>query len=429
MIIFWILAAGFTGIAVLFAVVPLLSKPKDSVGLDQDQLNLRIFQQQLQELDGDLASGNLDRPQYKAARRDLERELLYDLDHEDTQAASQGIAPVLALFLALALPAFAFGLYSYLGNPQIISSLTSEAAQPPAVSHAGQGADGQSLPPLDELVQRLAKKMEEHPDNPEGWLMLGRSYFALNQPKKALKALERAYALDANNPAVLLAYAQALAANAGGDLSGRPAKLIDRVLAMEPNHQTARWLKGLVAYQAGNFQAAVDLWEGLLAELQPNQDTRELETMIAEARQKAGLPPAEPKTRTTEPASTAQAAPQKADQKVQLQVRVTLDESLWKQADVNDNLFIYAKAASGPPMPLAVKRLKVGDLPATVILDDSLALMPALRLSQFPQVMVGARIAKSGQATPQSGDLEGEVGPLTVPRSEPVELVIDRVRP
>ncbi len=425
MTIFWILAAGFTGIAVLFAVVPLLSKPKDSAGLDQDQLNLRIFQQQLRELDEDLAAGNLDRTQYKAARRDLERELLYDLDHpEEARAASRGIAPVLALSLALALPAFAFGLYSYLGDPQIIPRLATATQDVP--DHSGAGITGRPLPSLEELVQRLAERMEQHPDNLEGWLMLGRSYFALNQPKKALAALERAYALDAHHPAVLLAYAQALAANAGGDFSGRPETLLDQVLAREPNNQTARWLKGVAAYQAGDFPEAVKRWETLRAELQANhQDTGELETMIAAARRKAGLSP-ESETRA-DPVSKPSASG--TDDRVQLEVRVSLDEALWKQADVNDRLFIYAKAASGPPMPLAVKQLKVGDLPATVVLDDSLALMPALRLSQFSQVILGARIAKSGQATPQPGDLEGEVGPLAVPRSEPVELVIDRVRP
>ena len=80
-------------------------------------------------------------------------------------------------------------------------------------------------------------------------------------------------------------------------------------------------------------------------------------------------------------------------------------------------------------MPLAVKRLRVADLPITVTLDDSLAMTPEMRLSSFPQVMVGARISASGQATPQSGDLEGEKGPLNPAETASLQLVIDRVRP
>ena len=112
-----------------------------------------------------------------------------------------------------------------------------------------------------------------------------------------------------------------------------------------------------------------------------------------------------------------------------LQVEVSLAEPLWREADVNHSLFIYAKAASGPPMPLAVKRLKVADLPVTVTLDDSLAMTPEMRLSNFPQVIVGARISASGQASPQRGDLEGETGPLAPADQPAVKVLIDRARP
>ena len=96
---------------------------------------------------------------------------------------------------------------------------------------------------------------------------------------------------------------------------------------------------------------------------------------------------------------------------------------------MNHTLFVYAKAASGPPMPLAVQRLRAGDLPVTVKLDDSMAMTPAMRLSSFPEVTVGARISSSGQAMPQSGDMEGETGPVKRGASDPVQVLIDRVRP
>lgn len=110
-------------------------------------------------------------------------------------------------------------------------------------------------------------------------------------------------------------------------------------------------------------------------------------------------------------------------------MEVSLAEPLWPNADVNDSIFIYAKAISGPPMPLAAHRARARDLPLTITLDDSMAMVPAMKLSGFPEVTVGARLSKSGQAMPQRGDLEGEVTPVQPGQADIVKIVIDRVRP
>lgn len=451
MTIFWIFTAGLAGLAILFVITPLLSRRESGSDVSQDQLNLEVFRQQLQELKADQVAGKLDRVQYKDSCRDLERELLYDVDG----ASATGDQPrttgsvVTALILALAVPAFAFGLYRTIGNPNIIPRLEMAATGqtvPPA-KHPG-AADGQRTPSLDVLVQRLAAKMEENPENLEGWLMLGRTYFAVKQPGKALEALEKANELAPENPDVMLAYAEAIAANGDGKLAGRPAELIAKALEIDPDNVTGRWLIGLVSYQSGDFPGSVEHWESILSNLDPSaQDTSELREFIADARKRAGMPPAMPAAAsekqpavpvsspgstetetasTTPPSATESGA---ADVGLKVMVNVSLAEPLWKQADVNHTLFVYAKAVSGPPMPLAVKRLRTGDLPVTVTLDDSMAMMPAMRLSAFPEVTIGARISASGQATPSSGDLEGEVGPVRPGQSGPVDVVIDRVRP
>ncbi len=444
---FWILLSGLIGLALLFVITPLLSR-RETVpdqDQDQDQLNLQVFRQQLQELDADLLADNLDQTQYKAARRDLERELLYDVDEDSSSAdATKHGGRLMASLLAIALPASAIALYLDIGNRAIIPRLEAVAAGQPATPAGGHPArDGGGMPPLDLLVQRLAEKMEQNPDNLEGWLMLGRTYLAVSQPEKALKALEQAYGLAPENADVIIAYAQAAASNADGKLAGRPAELIGTALEIDPTNATARWLNGLLAYQQGDFAAAVARWQAVLAELEPSGDeAAELREFISDARQRGGLEPLEPETDTVaaieesaappagvEPSATQTTATTGAVTGPSIEVNVALDESLWSKADVKSTLFVYAKAVTGPPMPLAVKRLSVGALPVTVTLDDSMAMMPTMRLSNFPEVTVGARISKSGQAMPESGDLEGEISPVKIGAAGALNLIIDRVRP
>ncbi len=435
MTIFWILVAGLAALALLFVVPPLLTRHEAERAPDQDQLNLALFRQQLQELDADLEAGNLDRGQYQAARRDLERELLHDVAGQGAGPAGPGQrAPLTALFLALALPAFATWLYVAIGDSAIIPRLEVAATNRANPASAGHGAaGGADAASLEVLVERLAAKMEQNPDQLEGWLMLGRTYVALEQPAKGAAALQRALALAPQDPEIMVSLAQALAAAAGGQLAGRPVELITSALAVAPDHATGLWLQGLAAYQAKEFPQAVEHWERLAQGLDPNgEDAAQLRQFIADAREEGGLPPGDAPTAAPASPMTGQTAATGQDTLAagpSLQVEVSLAEPLWREADINHSLFVYAKAASGPPMPLAVKRLKVADLPLTVTLDDSLAMTPEMKLSNFPQVIVGARISPSGQASPQSGDLEGETGPLTPAGQANVKVLIERVRP
>jgi len=442
MIIFWILAAGLTGLAVLFIVWPLLRVPTADTALSQGQLNLEVFRRRRDELDGDLAAGVLVREQYDAARKDLERELLYDLGG-DADAAPGGVAasrrtgdgraPILALILGVALPVAAVLAYLQLGDQGVIPRIEA------AVAETGEAApaDPQAAQSLEVLAQGLAERMQKTPDNLDGWLMLGRTYFAIGQPAKGLEALERAYQLAPEQAGVLAAYAEALGANAGNRLSGRPAELIRTALRLEPANPNVRWLAGMLDYQEGRFSAAVQTWQGLLSELDPaGQEAQQLGEMIAEAQGQAGTPSAAAEAPAPHagaaapaPADARQAEIAAGDTGARIQVSVTLAPALAAQAAPDDMVFVFARAPAGPPMPLAVQRLKVADLPATLSLDDSMAVIPTLRLSGYPEVLVGARISKSGQATPAAGDLEGQTGPVKASGGAAAAVAIDRVRP
>ena len=504
MTIFWILAAGLAGLAVLFAVAPLLQtssaqgsgrqQDADDTDADQARLNLELFKQQLVELDADLSSGKLDQTVYEAARRDLERELLHDLGGDDPLTVAAGVSAehrryrlpgprVTALALLIAVPLLAWVLYGLIGNQAIIPQIERFAATGGAGATA-QGGGQAELPPIGELITRLEQRLEQQPNDAEGWMMLGRTYFATGNVEGAQQALARAYELTPTDPMIVLAYAESIASNNDNQLEGRPAELISEALELEPNNATARWLAAMVAFQRGQFQSAATTWRNLLEQVDPeSEDATELRTLISEAEQRAGLP----QDATQIAASQSQAAPEQAvaaatateplngDSGPQsalaaasapapvgeedaaegrtagsdaesdviaedrpeaaeaalpgVHVQVALAPELGGRLPASTPVFIYAKAASGPPMPLAVQRATLGDLPLQVQLDDSMAMMPAMQLSNFPQVIVGARVSPSGQAMPRPGDLQGEAGPVASDAAAPISVEIDRVLP
>ncbi len=252
MTIFWILAAGLAGLAVLFVVAPLLqasfaqgsSSPSDGVDGEADQArhNLALFKQQIAELDADLESGKLDQTLYESARRDLERQLLHDLGDSDPLTAVAGVSAgqrryrlpgprLTALALLIAVPLAAWALYGLIGNQAIIPQLERLAATGGnGAQHGGAGAE---LPPIEELIARLEQRLEQQPNDAEGWMMLGRTYFATGNRQGAEDALARAYDLTPNDPMIVLAYAESIATNNDNQLEGRPAELISEALELE----------------------------------------------------------------------------------------------------------------------------------------------------------------------------------------------------
>ncbi|WP_296805328.1 c-type cytochrome biogenesis protein CcmI [Thiocapsa sp.] len=443
MIIFWILTAGLMGLALFFVALPLLQPEKATEAPEQDELNLTVFKQRLQELDADLAGGFLEQDQYTAARRDLERDLLRDIPGELAASERRGASGGrwMAIVLAVAVPTAAVLIYNEIGHREIIDRIEGVALSG-ETQQTLVGPDGEELPPLEVLVQRLEERLAEDPNNVDGWLMIGRTYFTMRRPEQALDAVSKAYALAPERPDVMLAYAEALAANSNNSLEGEPAALIDQVLNADPDNMSARWLAGMLYYQRGQYTAAATAWQRILDEMDPaSDDAADMREMITEAQTRAGAPstaavapPAPAATEPTEPAAAQQAqaespaAPEPAAG-ASVTADVSLDQAVSAGAAPDDIVFVFARAVAGPPMPLAVQRVQVKDLPTRVTLDDSMAMMPEMRLSAFPQVMIGARVAKSGQATPQPGDLEGESGPIDSAGKTQVAVVIDRIRP
>lgn len=435
---FWIIAAGLIVLAMAFVALPLM-RSRYKTGINADELNLSVFKQQLAELDSDLEAGILDQDRYDTAKRDLEKELLSDIQGEPSDIS---VAPAkgsrwMALS-ALLIPLVALFIYQILGSPDLIQRLAEQPSGGPTnTTHAQQqqGADTKNLPPMEELVGRLAAKLEEQPNNPQGWAMLGRSYVAMKDYPKALQAYEHAIKLDGENVSTLLAYAEAIAGSNGNNFTGNAAPLVDKAFSLEPENPNVLWISGILAYQRSDFRSALTRWEKVQGMLTPQStELVSVTSAIDDARKQLGLPPSEPQLPQIAQAGTVSnkmpsSARPASSSAAGVEVKVSLSAEMAQKAKPDDLVFIYAKAVSGPPMPLAAARKQVRDLPLTIRLDDSMAMMPQMRISKFEQVVVGARISLSGTPMAQSGDFEGEVRPVTPGQSETVNVVINSVHP
>jgi cytochrome c-type biogenesis protein CcmH len=412
--LFWTCAALMLIAALLIVLRPLLRR----AGPDDE------LQRKRAALDAAHAAGVIEAAEYASKRAAIEG--------TSTAVAPARTRPLPALALAALLPAIAVLVYVVTGTPE---ALTPGATTRPA---AAAGADAAAAGNMDEAIASLAARLEAEPDDLQGWLLLGRAYKAVGRFGDARKALDRARQIAPDDFDTLVEYAEAISLEREDKLiEGEARSLLERALAGNPVHQRALWLLGIADAQAGDYAAAVGSWERLLPLLEPGSDVAQsVAGQIAEARQRAGMPPAAESTGA--PATAAPIAPPVAavdsptdgSSGPRLTIVVDISPELRARVAATDTLYVFARAPSGPRMPLALQRLTAANLPVTVVLDDSMGMMPQLKLSGAAEVVVGARISKSGVANPQSGDLEGLSATLTPATStDPIQLTIDRVVP
>lgn len=325
---------------------------------------------------------------------------------------------VLALVLVFALPPLALGLYALIGTPQALQ-----------VQDRGEMN-------LASAAAQLRAKLQQAPNDPNGWILLGQAYAAMDRPADARAALGRALGLAPDNPDLMIAYVEADAqARADHRIDGDARKLLERAIALSPDQQRGLWLLGISDYQLGQYTDAATHWRHLLQLLPANSkitDAVKAQIALAQARavgktqaQAGVLAQAAAAESPAAAVSTTTAADPAQKMQAALQVQVRLDPKLASKVAPNDVLFVYARAIDGPP--LAVARLHASDLPATITLTDAMAMTPQLKLSMFPRVQVSARISKSGNALPQAGDPEAQPAQTATASRKPVALTIDHL--
>jgi cytochrome c-type biogenesis protein CcmH len=429
---FWLITAVML-VAALVLLIPVLLRKRNLKELDRDAQNVRIARERLAELEAERREGVLSDEEFEQGKVELEQALLVDLGSgqaEQTKASPvPGRAAAGSLFVLV--PLAAVGLYLVLGAPE---HLDVRGPGEPARQIAAHGSGGQAgeLPPVEEMVEGLQQRLAEDPDDPNGWYLLGRTYMSMARYQDAAQAFDRVLELAGDHPRVLVSLADALAMASDGDMSGRPTELVDRALELAPEDTTALWMAALAAEERGELEQSLTYLRRLEPLLVDQPEARsQVRGLIVRVQGGLGepaeaLPPIMPAA-TPEPAAppAARTAGDGGDAAGRsLTVRVSLAEPVREQAAADDTVFVFAQAAEGPPMPLAVARKKVRDLPVTVVLDDSMAMMPAMSLSKFDRVRVAARISKSGSAQARSGDLQSDS--VLVADADPgtVELVI-----
>jgi cytochrome c-type biogenesis protein CcmH len=395
---FWIAASLLLLAALAVLLVPLLRGRKAQTEEDRTALNVALYQERLAELQTQLAASVLTAEQAAQGQAQAARELLSDTEGCDAERSAR-LGQWLPLTAAVLVPLLGLGLYLHWGASDKVA-LTRQFAQAP-----------QSV---EDMTARLEQAVQLQPDAAEAWYFLGRAYMAQSRPADAAGAFEKAVNLAGRQPELLGQWAQALYFVADKQWSVPLQTLTDEALQADPQETTSLGLLGIASFESGRFNDAVLFWRRLVATLPADDPSRvPLEGGIARALEQMA---AAGQSLPAEPAAIAVAS-------ASLKVRVSLAAALKDKVLPGDSVFIFAKASDGPPMPLAVKRLTVADLPAEVSLSDSDAMMPQLKLSNFPQVQLQARISRAGNA--KAGEWMVRSQPLASNSTEVQQLIID----
>ena len=421
MLLFWTLASLMI-LAALLLVVPTLMRGGAPGRDGLDDANVALYRERLAELERERDRGEIDAERYAALRQDLERGLLADAGgREAPRSIAHPPSYWMATSIAVMVPVCGLAFYLWLGSPHGLDP------RPPS---AGPAAGAGATPSVEAMVASLAASLDEDPANAESWLLLARSQVALERFDAAVAAFERAHGLLGDDPSLLADWAEAEAAVAGNRFPENALDHLDRALELDPDHEKALWLGGFAAAQNRRTDIAVARWERLLARQPPGSRAASIVTeMLAQIRSAGDATPAAGSNEAGPAAAAESARGDASGDGARIVVEVSLASDLGVELGASEPVFVFARAPSGAGPPVAVARTVVGALPATIVLDESNAMVPSLSLANMERALVTARVARSGTANRSSGDVEGAFGPVVVADPAPVKIVISQIVP
>lgn len=377
----------------------------------QAKANAKVYRDQIRDLDREHDSGHISDEEWQQSRDELSLRLLEDTSaQDDPQIKQQKPAVWTAIFVLVAVPLSTLGLYAGLGEPVALDPMSAKAPQ--------QASPMEML----KMAENLAQRLEEKPDNLQGWVMLGRTYRSLEQFDKSIQAYDRALKLSADDD-LSLERVEVIAMKTQGNFEGEPWRVIRDILQRDPQNYGALLMAGSASFAHTKYEDALNFWLAARKTLDAqNPDLPELDNAIASVQEKLGIKPGSmtagqavastPAPTTSDvPAAGASASANSAGS---VSGQVTLSAALKSKVSGTDVVFVYATPANGERMPLAIFKTTVAQLPLNFRLDDSTAMSPERKLSSAGEVFVKVRVSKSGNAMPQSGDLSGSLGPVKV---------------
>lgn len=427
MFTFWFIASTLMLLTLGLLLWPLFTRSSPSK-TDEPQKARSVYREQYRELEEDRRDGVLNDEQFEEARRELDRRLLDETVPRNDRPAAAGWwhdPRVLASILIVAIPLCSSLLYLTLGTPLAIMHLST-------ISMAGQtGAESGHMAPggLDSLAERLRKRLEQNPNDGAGWALLARTYVELGRHAEAVPIYEKATQLVPDDAQLLADYADALGVLHGRKLDGKPEILIQRAIKADPRNIKALMLAGTVAFDRKEYVRAATHWEEARANLPPDADQeliQELTNGIAEAKNLAGTPAT---TAAAVRLSGRRGSTEQPSPALAISGTVTITPELARKTSPADTLFVFARSVDGPPMPVAILRVSRNDLPFSFRLDDSNSPMPTRKLSEAGPVVIVARLSRSGEAMPKSGDLQGMSRAPVRPGARNVSVLIDTLIP
>ena len=440
MTLFFISAALLVVLCLLFLLIGLFRSDDESV--DQEAVNVTLARERRAILDAALADGSIEQNSFDYEVAQLEYDLAADLLPEQEQKPQRKGQLGAAILVAVFIPISAGALYLHLGNPTAITHDKSAPIRSTESMQSGStDQSGTQAPALTELLPRLEERLAQSPDDIEGWRLLGRSYLSVNNFAKARTAFEQALALDENDVPTMAQLAESIAMMANGDLAGEATALLERANTMDGSNEHTLWLLSIARQQSGNHAAALAGFDQLATIARDNPEalatieqmrSRSVREMAMRSVEQSDEQTGDIPTDNTAGQSTAE-EPLAQEFEIEQGPRVTVNVDLTPTAkaavDNGHAVFVYAKATSGPPMPLAVSRHTVAQLPLTITLDDSMAMLPDMMLSSFDNVTIGARISPSGNPIAQSGDWFIEVVNVALNDTQTLTLMIDQQVP
>ena len=380
----WWLIAGLLLLASLFLVYPFIRHDRTVVQDDADA-NLQIFRDQQAQLDSQLQQQEIKQPQYEQLLAEAKQLLLLNSQKPQVEetVVSVKVGRLLPVALLL-LPIFCLASYHYLGaaaDEKILKMLE--------VNTQLSVDDPQAQFKQQELFSAIEKRAAQRPDNIYYWILLAKRAVQQNDLSSAQYHYAQAIKASPEDSYLLAQYAEITFMLADSQFTDEVNGAIDKAFAIDSSNPTVLGLKGIQAFETEQWQLAITYWQEASRQMEQGSPTATaLKAGIARAQKRLGIEPEQ------------QLSPQ-------VEISVSIDKAI--QFDPNQTVFVALVATSGAPMPLAAKKLRAGDLPTTITLSNSDAVMEGYNLSSVDEVKAVARLSETGSATPQVGDWEAAI--------------------